>query len=362
MLSSPKRGRSSSEGCDDFPIAVITGGTGIVGSALILQLASDLPSFKLIVLTRRPEQIRSLNVSSVLADIEYPDLGLDPDFRALLGRRTRLIIHCAADTRFNLPIEQSRRTNTEGTRHVLNLAQSCPHLQQFAHISTLYIAGRRKGLVTEGALQHDAGYVNTYEEAKHEAEELVLRRSGLVPVGIYRLSSVIDEAGNSGHLRQLIRFVRWCNQFPFFPADASVPVDLITSKWAARALSALISRHFTPGCFRHICAGEASALPLGTILEAVFKAHEASSDSIVRRPELIPMSRYESLFRHLPRDGGVARAMSSFMTFIPHLSVAQPFDCTFTDKLLQASGVCRPDSNVLHRVLADEFSCAELTA
>ena len=355
MLASLELGRSWSKGCDASPIAVISGGTGIVGSALVQQLAGLLPHCEIVVLTRKPEHVRLKNVTAVFADVEVPDLVLSEPVRSMLRSRATLLIHCAADTRFNLPIEQVRLTNTEGTRHILNLALECRRLEQFAHVSTLYIAGRHKGRVAEEPLQHDAGYVNTYEEAKHEAEELVLQQSARLPVGIYRLSSVIDESGNGGHFRQLVRFVPWCHQFPFFPADPCVPVDLIDREWAARALSVLIVEHFQPGCIRHICAGESSSFSVAAIMDAVFSAY---GDSAVRRPRLIDLSEFECMGRRLPPTGGMSRAMAWLMTFIPHLSIAQPFDCTVTADLLARSGVPRPDVRpVLSRVLADEFRC-----
>jgi nucleoside-diphosphate-sugar epimerase len=350
----PQCGSCLSNSGDDSPILVITGGTGVVGSALVQRLAVDLPRHKIVLLTRRPERIRATNVMAVFADLEKADLGLDDKVKSLLRSGETIFIHGAADTRFNLPIEQAKLTNTQGTRHVLELARMCSHLRQFAHISTLYVTGRREGLVGEGPLEHKAGYVNTYEASKHEAEDLVLAESEHMPVGIYRLSSVVDPYRNGGHVRQLIRFVTRSDQFRFFPADQQVPVDLIGSDWAARALSALITQHFTPGCIRHICAGE--ALPLGAIMDKVFRAWESSTSMAVRRPTLVSLSEFERLCKRLTPGGHVSRTLSSLMTFIPHLSIAQPFDCTISARLLERSGVPAPDMNsLLSGLLAEEF-------
>jgi long-chain acyl-CoA synthetase len=243
---------------------------------------------------------------------------------------------------------------------MLNLARECPRLVQFAHVSTLYVAGRRQGLVTEEALRHEDGYVNTYEQAKHEAENIVLSQCGGLPVGVYRLSSVIDEVGKGGCLRQVIRFLPSWARSPYFPADRRVPVDLISSDWAARALSVLIARHFSPGCIRHVCAGESASLPVGVITDRVFNAYEKLVNSSVRWPKLIALSDFESLYARLPRNQGIGRALAGLMTFIPHLSISQPFDSTITRELLAGSGVPQPDSNsLLSRVLAKEFRYAE---
>jgi nucleoside-diphosphate-sugar epimerase len=333
---------------DDSPILAITGGTGVVGSALVQRLAVDLPHHRIILLTRRPERVTAPNRTAVFADLEQLDLGIDGNVRSLLQNQETIFIHGAADIRFNLPIEQAKRINTEGTRNVLDLARTCRRLRQFAHISTLYISGWREGSVGEEPLRHEAGYVNTYEASKHEAEDLVLAEAGRIPVGIYRLSSVIDRYGNNGHFRQVIRFVPWSDQFPFFPADRVVPVNLIGSKWAARALSALIGQHFIPGCIRHVCASD--ALSVGVIIDRIFCA------AAVRKPVLVSLAEFDRLHRRLPSDSHVSRALASLMMFIPHLSIAQPFDCKISAQLLERSGVPAPDTeSLLSGVLAEEF-------
>ena len=360
MSVSSEHGRCLSEDSDDSPIAVISGATGIVGRPLVQQLARDLPHHRIVLLTRSPECVPLRNATSVSADLRYPDMGVNNNVRSCIQARATVLVHCAADTRFNLPIEQARLTNTEGTRNMLSLACECPRLVQFAHVSTLYVAGRRQGLVTEEGLRHEDGYVNTYEQAKHEAEDLVLSQCGRLPVGIYRLSSVIDEMGKGGCLRQVIRFLPSLGRLPYFPADRRVPVDLISSDWAARALSVLIARHFSPGCIRHVCAGESGSLPVGAITDSVFSAYEKSVNSSVRWPKLIALSDFESLYARLPRNHGIGRALAGLMTFIPHLSISQPFDSTTTRELLAGSGLPQPDSNsLLSRALATEFHYAE---
>src|SRR4051794_30078524 len=162
---------------DGAPVVVLTGGSGIVGRALARQLVQDLPHHRLLVLSRRPAHFQLSGSAAVFGDICRPDLGLTPEIRNLVAERAELFVHGAADIRFNLSLDQSRRTNTEGTRNVLGLARRCRRLQHFAHISTLYVAGRRQGRVHEEPLRHVAGYVNSYEASKHQAEDLILRDS-----------------------------------------------------------------------------------------------------------------------------------------------------------------------------------------
>jgi long-chain acyl-CoA synthetase len=170
-----------------------------------------------VLLTRHPEQLEFPGATAAFADIRQPGLRLAPEVRSLLRDDAELFVHAAADTRFNLTLHESRRTNTAGTRNAIDVARECRRLRHFAHISTLYVAGRHEGPMLEQPLHHDAGYVNSYEESKHEAEELVLAESANVGAAIYRLSSVVDLSGNDGHVRKAVRLGAWAGKFSFFP-------------------------------------------------------------------------------------------------------------------------------------------------
>ena len=327
-----------------------------MGRALVRQLALDLPHHRLLLLTRRPTELLFPGAEVAFADISQSDLGLTPSVRHLLHERTELFVHSAADTHFNLPLPQSRRTNTEGTCNAISVARQCRRLRHFAHISTLYVAGRRQGRVSEQPLRHSAGYVNSYEASKHEAEELILAESANLPVGIYRLSSVAALSGRDGHVRKVLRLALWASRFRFFPGEARVPVDIISSEWAAQALSALLREHAEPGCIRHVCAGESGCIPLYIALEKTLTAYQSFTGRPRPHVDLIPLHEFERLRRIMSGDEAVARALGSLMTFIPHLSLMQPFDNTVTSSLLHRSKVEAANvDSVLSALLAQEL-------
>lgn len=326
------------------PLIIVTGASGIVGSALIPPLRESYPSHALALITRSPSGVR--------ADICQVDLGLDRHVAATLKARTTAIIHCAAETRFNQPIEQARRVNVEGVRRMLDFAQQCPRLEQFAHVSTLYIAGRRPGCVREEPLRHNDGYFNTYEQSKHEAEDVVLAESERLPVAIYRLSSVVGSHSRRGHVHQVLRLVPYCSEFPVIPGDPDTPVDLIEAGWAGRALAFLMRQPFSTGRILHICAGEADSLGVQDLIDFTFDIFERTRSRRLDRPRLIPLAAFER---------SCTRALSSLMTFLPHFGVAQPFDPGQARSILASAGLNpRPVREFLARVMTDEFRPAEV--
>src|SRR6185503_1457190 len=78
------------------------------------------------------------------------------------------------------------RVNPGGTRNVLELVRSMPHLRHFHHVSTCYVAGKREGVILESELRHDAGYRNFYEESKYLAELEVEAAKNELPITIHR--------------------------------------------------------------------------------------------------------------------------------------------------------------------------------
>ncbi len=324
------------------PVVLVTGGTGVVGSELWPRLVQAYPTHRVLVVTRGNAEGAAF-ISGDLCN------GFD---LAHLQARITTIIHCAANTRFNLPIDESRTLNVAGTRRLLDFALHCPRLEQFAHLSTLYIAGRRPGLITEAPLHHEYGYFNTYEQSKHEAEELVLTYAGRLPVSVYRLSSVVGKPDRRSHFHQVIRLIPWSSSFPVLPGQPDVPVDLIPTEWLARAMTFLLSQSFMPGKIRHLCAGPVDSLTVRELIEMAFLAFEASAGVKAPRPRLAPNSEGKQDAKQTAAD----RALSALHTFLPHLAIAQPFDPGETGVLLKQNGLGPLDARVfLKQVLAKEF-------
>lgn len=56
----------------------------------------------------------------------------------LLCDEVDIIIHAAADVRFNIPLMDLVKSNVRGTREILDIATKMKHLKTFAYISTAY--------------------------------------------------------------------------------------------------------------------------------------------------------------------------------------------------------------------------------
>lgn len=214
---------------------VVTGGTGFVGSALILELLARTEGT--VVAIARPKADQSpreriqqtleelidgyelpsclrhavaTRVTVIPGDIEQVSCGVTASVMAVL--RGAEFWHCAASLQYmDRHREQIERTNVLGTTHVVQLARRSQS-PMFNMVSTAYVAGSRRGDIP--AEEPDIELVNNcYERSKVMAEEVVLS-SGLA-ARILRPSIVIGHSrthyststdGLYGFIRNLTKF------------------------------------------------------------------------------------------------------------------------------------------------------------
>src|SRR5688572_3676168 len=130
---------------------LVTGGTGTVGRVLVRRFVAQGAS--VVVLTRDPARAAGVLPAAarvVTGDVvaEHP-LGLAERDRGELQASVTDIVHCAAETTFNRPLEEARVANVGGTRAVLAFARECPRLGRVACFSTVYVAGQMTGCFGE---------------------------------------------------------------------------------------------------------------------------------------------------------------------------------------------------------------------
>jgi thioester reductase-like protein len=321
---------------------LLTGATGFVGKEILDRfLARDRVVFALVRAPDHDAAARRLpahaRLTAVAGDIEQPGCGLDAETADRLASDVTTVMHCAASVSFDLPLEDSRRINVDGTRHVLELAERCPQLERLSYISTAYVAGEPRRLFRENQLDVGQRFRNPYERSKFEAERMVRERAAGLPLQILRPSIVVGDSrtGRTSSFNVLYgplkAFAR--GGIPAIPARRSSPVDIVPVDYVAdRAVE--LAEDGGDGTF-HLVAGR-NATTVGRLLELTAR-HLGR-----RPPAVLPPAAYRRLLHPwLRRKYAGLRRMEAYF---PYFSMRVRFD----DRRL---GPAPPVEGYFHRLV-----------
>jgi nucleoside-diphosphate-sugar epimerase len=338
------------------PVTFFTGATGLVGGELLQHFLHTTPDRKVIILARNPLRIaspdRNGRLTVVEGDLTKPNLGLRYGALRRIKKEVTEIIHCAAQTRFGLPIEEARATNTYGTLNVFNIARTCKRLEKVAHCSTVYVAGRRTGRIPEAPLENLNGFVNTYQQSKFEAEQLVLQAMSEVPTVVYRLSTIIGESLTGrvrqyNYFHQLLRlFAR--NVLPLVPGDLSWQIDLIPTEWSIAALGFLFEKQFVPGDVLNVCAGAGNSPRMQEVKDTsqeLFEKHPLIQKWLpITEPKFVSLPEYEEYVgKSLQGDDKLLiKILGLLNKFLPQMGINQTFENDLLRARLEGSGLVMP--------------------
>jgi nucleoside-diphosphate-sugar epimerase len=310
------------------PTVLMTGATGLLGRSCLPHLRTRHGSEQILALVRPGRDVSSLaaaGIATIEGDITQSDLGLPEERYRTLASHVQLVIHCAADIRFNISLEESRRTNVRGTENLLRFANRCARIEKFAHMSTAYVSGGRNGHILEEAAA-PGPFFNPYQQSKFEAEQVVLHAMRHVPAAVYRFSTMIydgisERVGQFNYFHQLLRLAL-VNPLHMVPADPDARIDLILSDWAAHAFELLFEDHFRPGEFVHICAGRERSLTVGELFETTFDSLSMKG----KRPSLVDQRYFDRHSNSILSTPSRRQMWRSLTHFLPHMNVAQSFD------------------------------------
>ena len=363
----------------------ITGATGVVGNEIAAHLLAN-SRHRLLLLIRAADDRQVLErlaelgaywkispdilrerVEIVRGDTELPRFGLtEPFFRKIAETATH-IVHCAAMVRMNLPLDEARRSAVRGAENVVELAHACRQsgqLQKVEFLSTVGVAGRRPGVLTEHWITAPRAFHNTYEQAKAEAENVVADacEAGL-PITVFRPSMVVGDSVTGRIIRfqvfyHLLEFLSGRRTFGLYPALGNASLDLVPVDYISRVVCWSSETATTVGRILHLCAGPEEAIPLNELRERVRAKLRARNQ---RLPPPVPLPA--PLFRAaLPVLRAVLpsrqrRALAALPIFLDYLEETQEFGNDETSALLAGHGIARPaPRNFLDGVLQYYFS------
>ena len=152
---------------------LLTGVTGFIGEALLQLMLAEVPGARVSVLVRPKgstngeKRIASLLGKPIFTDVVDAAGGIEQLMAARVGvvegdladvpelpRDLDAVVHCAGDVSFDPPVDEGFRANVVGTRDLLDRIRETGADVHYVHISTAYVAGRRRGAIPEGPVDH----------------------------------------------------------------------------------------------------------------------------------------------------------------------------------------------------------------
>ena len=258
---------------------LLTGATGYIGTSLLQKwLESSDARLVLLVRGKHGENPRkriegalaklypagdglhfSARIEVAEGDVSFERFGLDETRYRDLASRVSRIIHCAAAARFDLALDEARRTNLGGTRNILDFGKACSALKRIDYIGTAYVAGRRTGIIREDELDKGQEHTNTYERSKMEAEKLVRESMRELPIAIIRPSIVICDSrtGRASNFNGFYRAMRMyaLGGLKTVPGDKSSAMDLVPVDYVTEAVYSISNNPACAGACYHLTAG-----------------------------------------------------------------------------------------------------------
>ena len=339
----------------------ITGFPGFIANRLLERLARKDCDFILLVqpslLTRAAEEIarisqltgkKTADFRVVEGDISELRLALKPSDLELVQQQTTRVFHLAAIYDLAVQRDLALRVNPGGTRNVLAVARSMPHVRQFHHVSTCYVAGKREGVILETELRHDAGYRNYYEESKYLAELEVDSAKSDLPITIHRPAVVCGhsktgETGKYDGVYYLIHYLlRWPSGLSLINiGNHEVSLNLVPVDFVVDAMAALAFDERAIG--KTLQLADPSPLTTYQLFNSIAKSVDDRRSRITAPPSLVYfflMLPAAPRITHLPHHA------------VPYFFVKQLYDSTQAQQLLAPHDIhCPPFEGYVDKIV-----------
>jgi thioester reductase-like protein len=356
----------------DVTRVLITGATGVVGSALVPRFLERADgTLVLLIRARSPEHLQERfgrlldfwradffdpgvldRIEAVRGDVTLPRLGLEPEIYRKYTERLTHIVHSAADVRMNRPLEEARAIAVGSAREILAFAEHCRRggdFKKLEFVSTIGVGGDLEGAVEERLITEVRGFRNSYEAAKAEAEELVFRAiDGGLPATVHRPSMVVGNS-RTGKIIAFQVFYYLCELLSgrrtrgFVPRIRGVRLDTVPADFVADAIAWSCDSEDTVGGILHLCSGPQGSIEVSELTDRV---REAMSELGISLPPLrrIPfrlLIAAANLLRPAMSDNQ-RRGLKHLPMFLQYREGRQYFENTRTTALLSDAGIDLP--------------------
>jgi nucleoside-diphosphate-sugar epimerase len=340
---------------------LITGFPGFIAGRLAQRLAAEGARLLLLVqpaLVGRArqeiariaaaERVSAGNFRLLQGDITAEDLGLSVRELQTARTETTTIFHLAALYDLAVGRDLGLKVNLGGTRNVNTFARGLRNLRRYHYVSTCYVAGRRRGVILETELKHEAGFRNYYEESKYLAELEVEALKSELPVTIHRPAVVCGDCrtGETAKYDGIYYLIRYLLRMPRVVSllnigNRKVSLNLVPVDFVVEAMTALAQDDRSVG--KTVQLADPQPLTTHQLFNEIAREVNQSGSRLTVPAPLVQFS--------------LSLPPSPAITGLPHHAVPyfflkQTYDTTLSKELLDEHGLhCPPFSSYVHTIV-----------
>lgn len=340
----------------------ITGFPGFIASRLVRRLAQNGGKFLLLVqpafLSLARAQMKEIAQQTTRAiddfqilegDISRNDLGLTSRDLETARAESTLIFHLAALYDLAVAREPAMLVNVTGTQNVNLFAKSVRNLRHYHYVSTCYVAGKRRGLILETELKHEAGFRNYYEETKYLAETEVEALKADLPITIHRPAVVCGDSvsGETTKFDGIYYLIRYLLKSPGLFSilnigNREVRLNLVPVDFVVESLAALSQDSRALGKTLQIAdPNPLSTRELFDVIAEQITGHQSRASLPAKAVQFFLMLPPSPTLTGLPHSA------------VPYFFLEQTYDTRLSTELLGAVGVtCPTFPSYVHNIVA----------
>jgi pimeloyl-ACP methyl ester carboxylesterase/nucleoside-diphosphate-sugar epimerase len=330
---------------------LLTGAATMVGAEVLKELLQrhELTSIQLFLWSDKDARARTLGrlqaylgalppgVTTAAGDLRLPRFGMSLTTWDEFAQSFDVAIHCAQREVQDQDLALARQANVLPVENWIHVLDRNPALR-LHHLSTGFIGGTRRGLLTEFDLACGQGFHNAFERSKYEAE-VRLRESRVSDrVTIHRPSHLLGRAptGQAFELGGAYPLLATLAAASILPGDARARVDLVPADYVAEAMVALVCAGAT-GTF-HLACGWDTSLPVKRAAQLAAKARGRSGSAwLLPRGVAWPLGILGAA-----TPNGLSSRGLAFATARDLLHQGPVFDTYLADLALEPLGITRP--------------------
>ncbi len=260
---------------------LLNGGAGLVGAHLFAALSARADVTRIYFLAasdsgaQTPEAAlrrlqhfagaTSAEIKLLPGDARLPRFRLPENVWRELCGEVDVAFDCAETERIDADAEALRRFYVAPVEHWLELLNRNERLR-LNRLSTVFVAGTRRGLFTEFDLDCGQDFHNAWERSAFEAERTLRASAASERVTIYRPGHVVGAAQNGSafaftNFYPLLRLMRE-GKLRLVAGDAQARLDVVPADYVARAMTALGDEADARGQTFHLVAGWERSVPV----------------------------------------------------------------------------------------------------